>query len=784
MVRTVFNIKQCLAGFALLFLSYVAVAAPVVEITEDRFRIDLPAYIDILEDPNSVMTLEDVRSERYTHQFSPSPLSDFYFGYTSSAYWFRFTVANQLDHDKRFIFEVTPADIDYIDFYGIDERLDEVLFHKRSGSAISFDQRDYDHPLYFFDVEIPAHTVHTFYVRLKSNKTVNVHLRFSSQREHFFYSGSRDWWQGVIFGGLLLLGFLHIALAFAFNYKGFAYCGLFMLSILVIQGSWNGYFLQFINANANMLDKQLMLSVYMSCAFGLLFTRTYLDTHHRAPLSHRLLTVMILLSLLGMPCAWLLSAWINALLMSFIALVGIFLMFGLALYSFLEGFEPAKYFLLARTLTMVVILIALFSAHGLLPQGFVINWGLSVCILFEGLVFACVMTLQQVKKQHSDRPEVVSEAGQSQGLVPVSAFCHELRTPISGVLGMSELLMETSLTDQQRSQMETIRNSGRSLLDVVNKMSDLSSLESGEVEVVETSFEILSVVESCVESSRDLSERRNIELIYQVEEAVTGFVKGDQDKLLQVMNNLISYTIRHMDGGEILISVREASLDNVLFEITSGKNTFAQDYSAALFNSDEVPTSADNLNLTIARQFIGLMGGELQINQRTDGGAKIVFQLLLKKQRKDSLHEDNDRILRGKRLMIVDDNETCCKIVQQQASQWGMDVMIAGSGKEALAILRSQANLGSSFDLMLVDYDMPGMNGIELVSKIRHEAELYRATETLMLILTGVSKMPSQLMSDNAGIHNVLYKPLSGKSLKLALIEAFTLKQNAEKDDN
>jgi len=776
---TVRVVLKGMLGLLCLF-SLQAVSAPVVEVFEERVRVSLPPYIDVLEDSNGGLTFEEVSSERYANQFSPSPLTDLYFGYTSSTFWLRFSVENQLDSDKQFILEVTPADLDFIDVYQVDHRNQRVLSHKKSGSAVDFDERDYDHPLYFFNVVIPSHTAHTFYVRLQSNKTINAQLMLSSIREHFFYSGMRDWWQGFLFGALLLLAFVHLCLAYVFKYKGFVYFSMMLGAIIMLQASWNGYFLQFLQTDAVLLDKQLMFSVYLSTALSLLFTRSYLDTHHRAPVSHRVLTVMIVLTLLGMPCSWLFDTQINAILLTVITVPAIFFVFGLALFSYMEGYVPARCFLVARTITIIIILITLFSVQGLLPQDFSSAWGIAVAFVLEGVIFLYAMvTLQMTKSAEGGRMYAGNNGLVAESSVPVSAFCHELRTPISGVMGMTELIMETSLTEQQKVQLESVKNSGDHLLDIVNKMSDLSSLESGDIELHEVPFDIPSVVEACVENSRNFSERRNIELIYKVDEAVSGFVKGDQEKLQQVLNNLISFTIRQMDAGEVLISVSGLGGDEVQFELLSGKNTYAKEYTLSMFTADENHTSADSLNLSLARQLIRLMGGELHTQHRSDGGTRLHFQLSLQKARREGVQEENDQILRDKRLLVVDDNDTCCKIVQQQATLWGMDVVIASSGKEALALMRSHANLHEVFDLMLIDYDMPGMNGVELAAKIRLQKEQYLAQNTIMLILTGVSKMPSQILEQEEGIYSVLYKPLSGKSLKRALIDAFSLHKGA-----
>jgi len=758
-------------GFFLLCVSRTLCAAPVMEIGSDHISTDLFPYIDVLEDKKGSLALDDITGETLSRQFSPSSLTDLYFGYTESVFWLRFAVENRLDHDKELVLEVTPADIDFIDFYTVDASAGTVLQHKRSGSAINVSERDYQRPLYYFDLKLPPKATQEYYVRLASNKTLNAQLRLSAVHEQFQWSMRHNWWQGFIFGGLCFLGAIHLGFAVVFRQKVFVYGGLLLISMVLVQASWSGYFIRFFNTDDRLLDRQLIFSVYLSAAIGLLFTRSYLDTHRRSPFIHRVLTALVVIAAAGLPCSWLFSSRANALLSGIVTVPAIFFMYGAAVYSFFEGYRPARYFLLARTITIVMILGALFSDQGYLTQGFINAWGLSVAMLFEGVVFAFALVRQYGNKTDVAKP-VAGEAPQmTTSSVPVSAFCHELRTPISGVLGMSELLLDTALNEHQRLQAETIHSSGRILLDVVTKMSDIAALESGNLALSESSFEILAVVESGIEHARHLAERRNIELIYQVDETLSGFVKGDEEKLRQTLESLVNYGARHLESGEILLTARYQSHDYVQFEVVSGKNTFINEYQPQL-DSVLMPTSADTMNITLARRYVTLMGGELTLVPRGDGGGyKASFQIFLRRQQRAHDANRNDDVLRGKRLVVIDDNDTCCKIVRQQATQWGMDVKTAANGREALALLRELKAQKEHIDLMLVDYDMPGMNGLELVARIRQEPAAFGSEKTLILMLTGVSKM-AQGMEKNAGIHRVLYKPLSGKNLRQALIEA------------
>jgi CheY-like chemotaxis protein len=331
---------------------------------------------------------------------------------------------------------------------------------------------------------------------------------------------------------------------------------------------------------------------------------------------------------------------------------------------------------------------------------------------------------------------------------------------------MADLLLSSTITDQQRNQIKTINKSGQALLDVTNKLADLSSIERGNVELNSAPFELTPLIESCIENCRGRAEFNNIELIYHLDSNVVGFVKGDQEKMQQTIINLLQFALRHVEQGEVVLSVAAGEAKQVIFNIRSGHNTLVE--RNMLPHAREFGSS-DHLNLTIAEQYIKLMGGTLSLQSFIDGGVSISFGLLLEAHYSNpQLHQDDNLVLHGRRLLIVDDNATCCSIIEQQATQWGMTVQSAHGGKEALAILRSHTTVDELFDVVLMDYEMPGMNGLELAAHICDDQKI-NSKKLLMIMLTGVSRAPGKLTSENVAIQRVLYKPLSGKSLKQAL---------------
>jgi signal transduction histidine kinase/CheY-like chemotaxis protein len=763
------RILRLLAGILLSVSCSLAFPAPLVEIDSGSVLLDLPPYIDILEDPDGSLTIGDVTSERHAFQFAPAPMTELYFGYTRSVYWMRFTVENQRDVFMHFLLEAAPADIDYLDLYAIDPDTGQLRQHVRSGSAMPYGDRAYDHPLHLFDLTIEPHAAYTYYVRAESDKTVNLELRLGTPDKFLHLIGERDWWQGYLLGALVVACILHMALFALFHFRSFLWYSLFLAGVIGIQVSWNGYLLQFFPHSETLLDHQIMTPIYLAVLFSTLFAQSLLRTRKRSLWQHHTFTALAAAALAGAIGTWFLPVRENAVFASGLAMLSIVLIFASTLHANMEGERLARHFLIARTTTTGVVLVSIFNMQGYLPQGSFASWGVACAVALESIIMAISMTrhcLDQMRRTVLAANEAAYGRQEQGSLVNLADICHELRTPISGVLGMADLLLGGNITEQQRNQIKTIHKSGQALLDVTNKLSDLSSIERGTAEINTAPFELTPLVESCVEHCRGRAEFNNIELIYHIDSHITGFVRGDQEKLQQAIINLLQFALRHVEQGEVVLGVSPAESERVAFSIRSGHNTLVD---RVTLTETRPLGSSDQLNLTIAEQFIRLMGGSLSVQSFVDGGVSICFNVPLPPQEgKVQPSQDDNLILQGRRLLIVDDNATCCTIIEQQAVQWGMTVQSSHGGKEALAILRSRTTIDELFDIVLIDYDMPGMNGLELAEHIQQDPNINHE-KLLLVMLTGVSKAPSKIMAENAAIERVLYKPLSGKSLKQAL---------------
>lgn len=641
--RICLNLCIFLSCFSLFSPLSFAQAAAVIESNQQVYNIS--SFVAFVEDASNAKTAEEIYllPEDRFNSVDGEVVS---LGYSSSAYWLKFQVefGPDVDVEEDWFLYIDVPFLDDVRFYQVDATnngFPEISPVWQGGDIIPFHERPIKHPVPVISFkQKPGETV-TYLMRIESQGSLIVPLRLSPAS--IFVESSNQYLliQGVFLGGLLFLLAYNLILFVVVRDRAYLYYSAYLLFIGLLTAQMRGVGFQYLwPENIFLQNAGVNLIGCAASTFSALFALELLSLKNNNPIGYRVVMWLVGVGVVATVVASLLPMFIGLKITIFVAFSCIFVLFTMAVIKQLNGYTPARYYIISW-LSVFAGIIIYFAVHsGVIVDGVWALWGIQTGVAIEVILLSLALgeriQLLRREKASSEAEKSAAYAASNAKSEFLANMSHEIRTPMNGVIGMSELLADTSLSLDQRQYLSAIQSSGKGLLEIINQILDLSKIEANKFNLEWIDFDVESMVREGVDVFRARLVSGEVRMYIDISADFPRYLHADPTRLRQVIVNLVGNSFKFTREGSVTLKMMVQG-EELLFEVIDtgpGMDEATQEKLFASYTQADISTAREyggtGLGLVISKKIIEMLGGSIGVRSQLNKGTTFWFALPVK----------------------------------------------------------------------------------------------------------------------------------------------------------
>ncbi|SNS14096.1 Signal transduction histidine kinase [Belliella buryatensis] len=740
------------------------------------------------------LKIEDFLEKQDSFDFKAISGPNTNLGFTKDNFWLKFKIQNTANKTLSLFFETGRPITDIIELHQIDQA--GTIISQVTGDLLPFSEKPLSHRKMIFPIELEANQEYEFYVQYQSDgEVINLPLELHSANSLILTSYKEQLVFGLFYGILLLAGTIYLFFYFGIKEKSFLLYFTYVLSIALLHLSLDGYFFQYFTPDAGWISRNavLLAAAFSTLAFGS-YVQVYMKVSNFSPVLNKIYNSLHICVIALITAIFFIRSVVEFYypLVNLFGILLLFLIIGTLIVSIRKNAAPDIFFSVGLFFFFAGFLVFILNNFSVIPNSFITEnaskFGTGLEIIFLSLSMA--NRIRILKSEKEKMQGIALQRSQESNEIKsffLSNISHELRTPLNAVIGLSKSIQESTEDQKIKSDLEVIQYSSLGLLSAIDDIFDYSKIEKKELKLEERQLEISKVIQELRTITDNQVKNKKLKFIYEEINQLPKYIIGDKARIRQIILNVLNNAVKFTQDGEVKLSINSVLQKND----TVNLNIIVQDTGVGIdkekldriyesFIQEQIDDKRKfggfGLGLCIVKALVELYEGKIEISSEQGKGTKVQIDLNFKVPSRDqklpsSPLVNGDYDLEGKHILIVEDNPVNQMVMKSILRKWkNTSFDIANHGLEALDKLKA-----SHFDLILMDLQMPEMDGYEATEAIRkgEAGSKYQNIPIIAVTADATDKAKSKVKA--VGMDDYMTKPVDKDELYTKIQHAFYL---------